>query len=65
MKSDCMTTAHMNMEKFVHQDEGIIHVFRLPESAMSTTGMGPFQRDLPEVGGDIKKNSRDQRVIQE
>lgn len=45
-----MTTAHMNMEKFMHQDEEIMHVFRQPESAMSTAGMRPSQRDLLEVG---------------
>lgn len=35
-------------------------MFRPPESAMSATGVGPFQKDLLEVGGDIKKDSREQ-----
>ena len=58
-----MTAAHM--ETFVHWNEEILCVFRPPESAMSTTGMGPFQRYLLEVGGVMKEGSRDQRVIQE
>lgn len=38
----------------MHQDEETMHVFRPPESAMSTTGMRSFQRDLLEVQENIK-----------
>lgn len=44
----------MNIEKFVSQDEEIVHVFRPPESAISITGMRSFQRDLLEVQENIK-----------